>query len=65
MQQVNQNNHMCAMTIIDKPIIIQDTNEKCTPTMIVLYLPVFISASKPKSGYERNIRHNVILKKIY
>ena len=50
------------LTMTAKPAIIQDKNEKYTPVMIVLYLPVFTSASRPKKGEERNIRQYVISK---
>ena len=43
-----------------KPANIHDKNEKCTPVMIVLYLPVFTSASKPKKRKERYTRQNAI-----
>ena len=40
------------LTITVKPADIYDINEICTSVMIVLYLPVFTSASKPKKGKE-------------
>ena len=48
------------LTIIVKPPIIQVKNEKCTLVIIVLYLPVFTSASRPNSGNERYTRNNPI-----
>ena len=40
------------LTITVKPADVYDRNEKCTPVIIVLYLPVFTSASRPKKGKE-------------
>ena len=50
------------LTITASPVNIQDKYEKCTPVMIVLYLPVFTSASRPKKGKERYIRQDAISK---
>ena len=50
------------LAISAKPANIQDKNKKCTPVMIVLYLPVFTSASRPKKGKKKYIRQDPISK---
>ena len=35
------------------PAIIHDKNDRYTPVMIDVYLPTFISASRPNKGYEK------------
>ena len=47
------------------PIIIYDKNDRYIPVMIDLYLPTFISASRPNKGNETKARQYPISKIIW
>ena len=42
------------LTITAIPQVIQVAKEKYTPVIIILYLPVFTSVSRPKTGNKKN-----------
>ena len=45
-----------ALTITAMPQVTQKAKEKYTPVIIILYLPVFISVSRPKTGNKKKIK---------
>ena len=47
------------------PQVTQEAKEKYTPVMIILYLPGFISVSRPNTGYKKKINNTQHLQHNY